>query len=370
MNSAVLGLVTLFGAAVVVHAEVRVENVPEHGLQPEVAVASNGVVHLVYLRGDPKASDIRYTSRFPGREWSASKTVNTTPGTAVALGTIRGPQVALGAHATVHVIWNGVAEDKATRAPLLYTRLLAGADEFEKQRDLLAETTALDGGASIAADGKGSVWVAWHGNPPGKAPEEAQRVVFLRSSLDEGEQFTAPQALNATAPGVCACCSLRIVADANGAPAVFFRNARRAEHRAMTLLSRDLDQWTSREVEAWNVATCPMSSAALFPEKEGLLGAWETDGKINVAWMQQPSANPVTLAHDAAKHPSIASDGLGGWLVAWVEGTGWNRGGQAAWQELDAALAPRSAKGHAGGVPVWSRVAVYAEAPGHFVVLK
>ena len=369
MKSTVLGLVTLCGAAVL-HAEVRVEEVPEHGLQPEVAVASNGIVHLVYLRGDPKAADIRYSSRLPGGEWSASKTVNTTPGTAVALGSIRGPQIALGAHATVHVIWNGVAEDKAGRAPLLYTRQLTGANEFEKQRDLLAETTALDGGASIAADGKGSVWVAWHGNPPGKNTDEAQRVVFLRASIDEGAQFADPEALNAAEPGVCACCSLRIIADTSGSPTVFFRNALRTEHRAMTLLTRGLDRWASREVETWNVSACPMSSAALFSEKSGLLGAWETAGRINVAWMNRPSANPVTLADEDAKHPSIAADGRGAWLVAWVEGTGWNRGGQAGWQELDAALAPRSAKGQAEGVPAWGRVAVYAEAPGKFVLLK
>lgn len=204
MKSSVLRLVTSFGAAAALHAEVRVENVPERGLQPEVAVDSNSVVHLVYLRGDPKAADIRYTSRLPGREWRASKTVNTTPGTAVALGSIRGPQIALGAQATVHVVWNGVAEDGATQAPLLYSRLVAGANEFEKQQDLLIGTTALDGGASVAADGKGSVWVAWHANPPGNTPDESQRVVFLRSSQDEGHQFNAPEALNATTPGVCA----------------------------------------------------------------------------------------------------------------------------------------------------------------------
>ncbi|MFN0128031.1 MAG: hypothetical protein ACKV19_15230 [Verrucomicrobiales bacterium] len=79
---------------------------------------------------------------------------------------------------------------------------------------------------------------------------------------------------------------------------------------------------------------------------------------MNVAWMMQPSADPVTVADDAAKHPSIASDGRGGWLVAWVEGTGWNSGGQAAWQELDASLASHSAKGHAEGVPAWGRAAV------------
>jgi hypothetical protein len=66
MKSLILGLVVLFGAVALLHAEVSVEEVPEQGLQPDVAVASDGTVHLVYLRGDPKAADIRYTLREPG----------------------------------------------------------------------------------------------------------------------------------------------------------------------------------------------------------------------------------------------------------------------------------------------------------------
>ncbi|MFN0129977.1 MAG: hypothetical protein ACKV19_25210 [Verrucomicrobiales bacterium] len=370
MKSPVLGLVVLVGAAGSLRAEVRVESVPERGLQPEVVVESNGTVHLVYLRGDPKAADIRYTTRDPGGKWKAIQTVNSAPSTGVALGSIRGPQIALGDKSTVHVVWNGVADGQAGHAPLWYTRRVTGAAAFEPQRDLLADTIALDGGASVAADGKGSVWVAWHGHPPGEQPVEARRVVFLRSSLDEGAKFADPEALTAATPGVCACCSLRMVAFAKGSPTIFFRNAFRPDHRAMTLLTRALDRWEFREVETWNVATCPMSSAALLPETAGLLGAWETAGKIKVAWLDQPSARPVTLADDAAKHPVVASDGRGGWLVAWVEGTGWNRGGQAAWQELETSLSPRSSKGHADSVPAWGRVAIYAEAPGKFVLLK
>lgn len=370
MKSLGLGLVVFFLAVALLNAEVRVEEVPEQGLQPEVALATNGTVHLVYLRGDPKAADVRYTSRQPGGNWQASTTVNTTPRTAVALGSIRGPQIALGASSAVHVVWNGVAEEKAGRAPLLYARSLAGGADFEEQRDLLANTTALDGGASVAADAKGSVWVAWHGNQPGEKTDEAQRVVFLRTSVDGGTHFADPSALNASTRGVCACCSLRIVADASGAPTIFFRNALRTAHRAMTLLFPERDQWKSREVETWDVSACPMSSAALFPDRVGLLGAWETAGKLKVAWLTGPSAPPVTLADDVAKHPAIASDGQGGWLVAWVEGTGWNRGGQAAWRELGGSLSPRSETGRADGVPAWGRVAVFAEGPGKFVLLK
>ena len=54
-------------------AAVRVEEVPEKGVQPEVATDGKGIVHLVYLRGDAKASEVRYTFRKPGEAWQKSE---------------------------------------------------------------------------------------------------------------------------------------------------------------------------------------------------------------------------------------------------------------------------------------------------------
>lgn len=142
------------------------------------------------------------------------------------------------------------------------------------------------------------------------------------------------------------------------------------DHRAMTLLSRGKDGWRSKEIENWNVAACPMSSAALQPDGQKLLGVWETAGKINVAWMDNTPTLPVTLAPRSAKHPAVATDREGSFLVAWVEGTGWNRGGDAAWVEVDSSLKSKSTPGHAGGVPAWGRVAVYSEGRGRFVLLR
>jgi hypothetical protein len=42
-------------------ANVRIEAVPEGGVQPQVAVDAAGNTHLVYLKGDPKACDVRAT---------------------------------------------------------------------------------------------------------------------------------------------------------------------------------------------------------------------------------------------------------------------------------------------------------------------
>ncbi|MDB6135461.1 MAG: hypothetical protein JWM59_3704 [Verrucomicrobiales bacterium] len=351
-------------------AAVQVEDIPEGGVQPQVAIAADGTVHLVYLKGEPKASEVRWTWRKPGAAWQPSQTVNTLPGSAVAMGTIRGPQLALGAAGALHVVWNGAGDAHSPRSPLWYASKAADAKAFGPQRDLLGGTTALDGGASVAADGKGRVLVAWHGNEGGGEPEESQRLVFVVSSADEGRSFGKPEAVNRAAPGVCACCSLAVTLDPDGDASVFFRSAESADHRAMTLLSNKSSGWKSREIEPWKIMACPMSSATVMPWNSKLFGAWETAGKIRAGWISEQDPKFITIAAKTAKHPVAVANPQGRVLVAWVEGTGWNQGGMAAWQEFDAQLQPVNAGGRVPGVPAWGRVAAYAGQNGDFVVLR
>jgi hypothetical protein len=353
-------------------AATRCENVPENGLQPEVAVSKDGTVHLVYLHGDPKAADIRYTWRKPDQVWQPSLTVNSLPGSAIAIGTIRGPQLALGKNGTVHVLWNGAATSASTpaQAPLWYARRLAQAGDFSKQEELRGITMALDGGASLTASEDGRVSVAWHGREDEAAAGEKNRLIFLRSSTDDGASFAKHEVINRSAPGICACCSLRVLLGDKGEPTIFVRNASATDHRAMTLYARVGEQWNSREIESWTIPTCPMSSAALAMSDHKMLGAWETAGRIRAGWISEPSLSPVTLAPKGAKHPAVAVNAQGKVLIVWVEGTGWNRGGTAAWQECDAQLKPTGPQGHAASVPVWGKVTVYAEPKGDFVILR
>ncbi len=209
------------------YSATRVESVPETGLQPEVAVARDGTIHLVYLQGEPKTADVRYTCRRPGEVWQPSQTVNSKHGGAIALGTIRGPQLALGGKGTVYVIWNGTPADSTPRSPLWYARKTPDDRAFSTQVDLLGEATALDGGALITANERNGVFVVWHGNEAGAAAEEKQRLVLIRSSNDDGISFEMAEAANRADPGVCACCSLRAVAGPEGTPNIFFRSAER-----------------------------------------------------------------------------------------------------------------------------------------------
>lgn len=88
--------------------KVRFERVPEGGVQPQLATSPDGTLHLVYLTGDPRGGDVRHvTKRSGAANWSEPRTLNGMPATAVAAGTIRGAQIAVGKDDSLHVVWNG-----------------------------------------------------------------------------------------------------------------------------------------------------------------------------------------------------------------------------------------------------------------------
>src|SRR4030095_6499731 len=121
--------------------------------------------HVAYLKGEPKGCNVRYSRKTKGaRQWSAPISANSEPDSAIAMGTIRGAQLALGKDGTLHVVWHGaMSQGGSDGAPLYYKRLEPGQTKFAPQRNLLGDTGALDGGASVAADAQGEVFVIWHG---------------------------------------------------------------------------------------------------------------------------------------------------------------------------------------------------------------
>src|SRR5437899_12914460 len=70
---------------------------PDGGIQPQAAVDAQGVVHLIYYKGDSGGGDIFYVRQAPGQgTFSNPIQVNSQPGSAMAVGTIRGAQLAVG----------------------------------------------------------------------------------------------------------------------------------------------------------------------------------------------------------------------------------------------------------------------------------
>lgn len=81
---------------------------PGGGIQPQVAMDRKGVLRLICFSGDPSAGDIYYVRKAPGEpEFSKPVRVNSVPGSAIAVGSVRGPQLALGKGGRVHVAWMG-----------------------------------------------------------------------------------------------------------------------------------------------------------------------------------------------------------------------------------------------------------------------
>lgn len=350
-------------------ADVRIEHVPEDGVQPQIVTTSDGTLHLVYLTGEPRGCNIRHVTKKPGATaWSAPHTVNSTPGSAVAAGTIRGAQMAIGKDDSLHIVWNGPG-GKQQPAPLFYARSLNQGTTFESQRDLRATTEALDGGASVAASAKGEVFVVWHGAPANATPGEINRRVFILKSIDNGQNFAAPKIANADDPGVCACCSLKAFVTSSGELLTLYRAARSMNQRDVVLMtSRDGGaSFQHRDVGPWAVNMCPMSSASVISAGAKTRAAWEAEGKIFTSLLDATS-DAIPVSDDKARHPALAINSKGETLVSWSIGTGWQKGGQLGWLVLDSSGKPTSNRGVKPGVPVWGLTAAYAEGDS-FVVL-
>lgn len=376
----ILALMWLFALPAVGWADtaVTLRRVPDGGVQPQVAVDAHGVVHLVYLVGNPSHSDINYSrSADDGATWSPPLRVNSQPGSALAIGTVRGAHLALGRDGRVHVAWMGAqnADPPAPggMAPMLYARLADDGTRFEPQRNIIHDHPGIDGGGSIAADGRGNVYVAWHA-PATKGAGEQDRRVWVARSTDDGKTFAAEQQISDATTGACGCCGMRAFA-AGGKLLALYRGAAQEVNRGMYLVevSPELTRTRSRLIAPMKVGMCVMSTSAFAPSTQGVLAAWESRDQVQWARIDR---NGATLEpHDLPdlgrnpKHPALAEDKQGRVLVAWTEGTGWDKGGAIRWQVFDATGKPDAARrGCQTDLPPWDAPAVFAEAGG-FVVL-
>lgn len=357
--------------------EVRITRVPEAGLQPRAILDTGHTLHLVYLTGEPAAADLWYVRRTDG-VWTDPLRVNSEPGSAMAIGSIRGGQIALGHGGAVHVVWNGssrsmtAGEGGHAGAPLLYSRLVA--DRFEPQRNLMTKTSVLDGGGTVAADAKGHVYAAWHASERGGSPGESSRQVFVAASSDGGASFLPERAATAEPTGACGCCGMNALVDRDGRLYLLYRAATGGTERGMMILTSrsGTGAFDLLKLDSWEHKVCPMSSGALVDTGRGVLASWERAGQVHCSTIApEPNARPVPPERSGErKHPRLAVDGQGRSIVVWTVGTGWNRGGSLAWQLFDADGRPiDGAAGEQSGVPVWSFAAVVAWPGGGFEIL-
>src|SRR5689334_18384616 len=89
----------------VVVPKVVLQKLPDGCIQPQAAVDSRGVVHLVYFKGRPEAGDLYYVHYSVSQgiaSASAPVRVNSASNSAMATGTIRTEQISIGKGDKLH----------------------------------------------------------------------------------------------------------------------------------------------------------------------------------------------------------------------------------------------------------------------------
>jgi hypothetical protein len=321
----------------------------------------------VFFKGEAAHGDLFYSFRPPGEsEFSKPLRINSTEGAAVAIGTIRGAQMALGNEGSIHVAWMGSSkmrpEDDHHKTPMLYSRSTDGGRTFEPQRNLITKAYGLDGGGAIAADASGRVDVFWHSGKPDLG--EAGRRIWVTRSRDNGKTFSPEIAASDGDTGVCGCCGMTAGAS-GGRSLVLYRSASGKVHRDIYLLRSDGEsgRFESRLLDRWEIPGCPMSSMSLAFDGERTVAAWEAVGG-DVAFRILGSKIDGRMPHGSVKRkfPSAAIAPGGHLLLAWVDGAGWKKGGRIAWQLVDPQGNPLGLPTSAQRSAVWTKPsAIYSD---------
>jgi hypothetical protein len=347
---------------------VAIVSVPDGGIQPQAAIDTTGTIHLLYFKGTPSAGDLYYVRQDKGEKgFSAPIRVNSEEGSALATGSVRGGQLAIGRGGRVHAAWHA----SAPKDQVFYTRSSDDGSRFERERNVTTWTSGPDG-ATVAADGRGGVYVAWHAS--GTAPGEAQRTVFVARSDDEGRGFAREEAATPAPIGACGCCGLRALAAEDGTLHLLYRAATADVHRdaIWLMMPRGQPPRTPVRLQEWELRACPMSTFALARGGNDVFAAWETDHQIFYAALDPRNgtfATPVRVGgRGSERHPAIAVNADGERLIAWTEGTAWARGGTLSWEVRDREDRRIASASAAGDVPVWGLVSAVARPDGSFVI--
>lgn len=296
---------------------------PRDGIVPAARFDHHGVLHVIYVQG---ADMYHVESRDKGGTFTEPVRVNDRPGYAAG-GLFRGPDMAIDADGSLHVVWYSIAwrasRDKSEQG-VMYTRRPSGG-AFEASRNLGREPSD---GFSIAARDR-QVAIAWHND---------DLLKVIRSD-DGGGSFSAPTTFDALP---CECCGTSLQITPAGKTVIAFRD--RAENRRDMYLAT-LDRDASRSVKtrlddrSWVINACPMSGTGTVLVNGDAIVAWESDGHVFLS--------RVTL-EGLRRSPPIKI-GEGKYPIALFNGNSilaaWSDGGKLRWQLYDTAALERQAEG-------------------------
>ena len=340
---------------------------------PHAAVDDSGATHLVYFRGAMTGGDIYHVSReVDDLEWSTPRRVNSEPRSALGMGPMDGPDMALSSSAsdgrTIHVVWF-----LADPLRFLYTRATTDGAGFEPQRVLWElGDEVVEARPTVTADQAGNVYVAWHGATVADA-QDAQRAMFLMRSADGGTTFESPVQISDAAHGACGCCSPEAFAT-ESALWVSFRGAGDNVRRGQRLLT-SVDgghTFIEQSIQPWPVGACPVTTTTFGRGPDNVRVAWETEGQVYFAPVDalENRVSPPGSGLFRRKNPAIATNQQGKTIMAWGDGPGLRAGGILNWQVFDVDGRPTGEPGPGTDtIQSGSAPATLAMSDGGFVVI-
>jgi hypothetical protein len=361
---------------------VRVAPCPNGGFQPRAATDAAGVIHLLYLTGEPANADLFYVhSKDVGATFSAPVRVNDTAGGVDGSTSFRGGQFAVGEDGTVHVAW--LASEKASpdpaRHPVAYARLAPEAQAFEPARNVVQRRFGMDGTPAIVARGE-KVLVFWHApgdelmpafepkkpkggrrqdEPPAEETEESEEAdapdavgdaaavplchVWMAASDDGGATFAEERRIDSRGDGASPGCGMAAAFDSDGTLFAFYRSHLQRERNSYFLISEDGGEtFEQRFVDLTKSIPEIHTSSFLTLGPRGLLAAWESKGVV--AWAKVRKDTDRVKAPMAPKEtqgwlsrPALAENSKEGLVLAWFEGTA-QKPERLAWQVFAAAF--------------------------------
>jgi hypothetical protein len=320
----------------------------------------------VYFEGVMSGGDLLYVTRGPEASgWSTPVFVNSTPRSAIGVGPIDGGQIALGQHDTLHVVW---FQTNPTR--IFYARRGSEAEEFDPQRTLWElDDGSFEASPTVAADSSGNVFVFWHAG----GREDAQRAVYMVSSMNGGETFGEARRVSVAGEGACGCCNMAALAGEDGTIYVSYRGAGENVRRGQRLLT-SVDggrRFSDQLIQQWQVGACPVTTTTLSTGPSGVREAWETEGQVYVAGVDRlgQASSPEGAARIRRKNPAVAVNRRGQTLLAWGDGPGLRAGGTLHWRIFDPDGRPTRHFGDETSIPSGSAPAVVSQPDDSFLLM-
>ena len=352
---------------------ITVMRIPDGGRMPQAAIDRDGTTHLMYFRGAMSGGDLVYVSRAQdATAWSSPIRINSEPRSAIGMGPMDGGDMALAVDepsvGRLHAVW---FQNDPLR--ILYTRSTEDHSGFEPQRALVERAAEIiEARPSVTTDGRGQVFVAWHGATIENA-DDAHRAVFLMTSRDGGDTFDPPIVISRPSEGACGCCSPEAFAADDGVW-VSYRaageNVRRGQHLLRS--TETGPAFVDQLIQPWPIGACPVTTTTFARGPDATRVAWETEGQVYFASVHNvnDAVSPGGEARFRRKNPVIATNQRGATLLAWGDAPGYRAGGTLNWQLFDADNRPLTEPGPGTDtIPSGSTAAVTTHPDGTFVVM-